>query len=150
MANDSVFTYPPKPDEFIRITDNRTAIKFGCYGDKPTKEIVGFDVGYSTRFIKLCHRLTPYSVRCHLELSPLCEWKGLISVCGTSNKARREIEWRVRHQRQDITTVIFIKATELIQAFGLRGNIKEGAEYGAKDEWFALEWIPFDMIEPAR
>jgi hypothetical protein len=181
MANDTVFTYPPKPDVFIRVTDNQTAIKFGCYGDEPTKDVIGFDVGYSTRFIELCHRLTPYSVRCHLEFSPLCEWKGLISVCGTSKKAGREIEWRARQKRRDITAfhistaklrwttlnltsttkinalangdynepVIFIKATELIQVLGLRGNIKEAAEYGAKDEWFALEWIPLDMIESA-
>ncbi len=42
--------------------------------------------------------------------------------------------------------VIFIKATDLIQELGLTGKLKPAAENGAKDEWFALEWIPVDMI----
>lgn len=179
MANGIVFAYPPKPNGFIRITDNKSFIKFGCYGSEPSEDHVGFDIGYSTRFIELCHRLTPYSVKCHLEWSSLCDWKGLISVCGTLEKARREVKWRKGKNRHGITAfeisttelrwttkdltpttkinvlasdaynepVIFIKATEIIQVLGLSGNINKAAESGAKDEWFALEWIPLDMIK---
>jgi hypothetical protein len=45
--------------------------------------------------------------------------------------------------------VVFIKATELIRALGLNGKIDKVAESGAKDEWFALEWIPLGMIVSA-
>ncbi|KAH8708417.1 hypothetical protein GQ44DRAFT_777191 [Phaeosphaeriaceae sp. PMI808] len=178
MASDVALAYPSRPNEFIRITDDKSFIKFGYYGSEPTKDHVGFDVGYSTRFIELCHRLTPYSVKCHLEWSMSCNWKGLISVCGSPEKADQEVRWRKKKNRQNITSfkisttalrwttldlttttkidvltsdaynesVVFIKATELIRALGLNGNIDKGAEYGAKDEWFALEWIPLDMI----
>jgi hypothetical protein len=181
MASGSTSPYPPKPEKFIRITDNMSAIQFGCYGSKPPSppdDSVGFDVGYSTRFIQLCHRLTSHSVRCHLDWSPLCEWKGLISVCSTEEKAEKEIQWRLRKKRLNITKfeistrelqwttlklssdkeinvlasnnynepVIFIKATELIQALGLTGTLKPEAEGGARNEWLALEWIPKDMV----
>ncbi|KIM96819.1 hypothetical protein OIDMADRAFT_20653, partial [Oidiodendron maius Zn] len=53
-------------------------------------------------FIPLCHRLTSYSVKCHLEWSALCEWEGLISVCSTQEKAKREAQWRSRKGRQNI------------------------------------------------
>lgn len=182
MASDDAFAYPSIPNEFIRITDEKSFIKFGCYGSEPTKDHVGFDVGYSTQFIELCHRLTPYSVKCHLEWSILCEWKGLISVCGSPKKAGQEVQWREKKNRQNITAfkisttalrwtsldlttttkinvlasdaynepVVFIKATELIRALGLNGKIDKVAERGAKDEWFALEWIPLDMIVFAK
>ncbi len=154
-----------------------SAIQFGCYGNMTTNDAVGFDVGYSTQCIELCHRITPHSVRCHLEWSPVCDWKGLISVCSTQDKARREIGWREKKRRSvtafEISTeelhwrtlnltstttinvlasddyncpVIFLKATDLISVLGLAGKLKRKAENGAKDEWFALEWIPRHMI----
>ena len=52
---------------------------------------VGFEVGTTTAYIGFCHRLTPHSVTCHLAWSPLCDWKGLISMCGTTAKAEREV-----------------------------------------------------------
>lgn len=102
----------------------------------------------------------------------------MISVRGTLEKAGREIQWRTRKNRRDVTAfeisttglewttldltattkinvlatdaygepVVFIKAAELIEVLGLRRRIDQAAEYGAKDEWVALEWMPLDMI----
>ena len=36
----------------------------------------------------------------------------------------------------------FVRATDLIEVYGLRGQLKAGVEPGARDEWFALDWIP--------
>jgi hypothetical protein len=38
--------------------------------------------------------------------------------------------------------VVFVRATDLIRVFGLNGLLKEGVEFAAKDEWFAVDWIP--------
>jgi hypothetical protein len=129
----------------------------------------------------LGHRLTSHSVKCHLEWSHSCDWKGLISVCGSRKKEEQEVKWRKKRNRQNITAfkisttelrwttldlttttkidvlasdaynepIIFISAPELVRALGLNGKIDKVAEIGAKDEWFALEWIPFDMIVSA-
>jgi hypothetical protein len=42
--------------------------------------------------------------------------------------------------------VIFIKATVLVKALGLGGTLETKADGGARDEWFAPEWIPRDMV----
>ena len=69
-------SYGPKPRRLIRITDDESFIKLGIPGHTGTFDPdVGFEVGYSTRYIDFCHRLTPFSVKEHLTWSSLCEWK---------------------------------------------------------------------------
>jgi hypothetical protein len=167
--------YPLRPAQFIRITDTKSFVKYGYAGHDPDPA-AGFDVGYSTRYIALSHRLTPASVKAHLEWSPCVDWKGLISLCGTEQKARREKEWRAQKCREDVkayhistqalrwTTfqwsdtitldvlvddsedVMIFAATQLIQKLGLSGSLKWEAREGARDEWLALEWIPRSMV----
>ena len=106
-------SYGPKPPRFIRITDDKSFIKPEIPG--PTGDAnpdVGFEVGYSTQYIDFCHRLTPFSVFRHLTWSPLCEWKGLISMCGTDAKAEREVAWRQKKDSRNICAS-FICTNEL-------------------------------------
>ena len=162
--------YAIKPKRLIRITDSESFIKYSPES--------GFDVDYSSRYVgRFCNRLTVHSVTHHLEWSHLTEWKGLISLCGTERKAQREIEWRRRKRRGDITTyyistvelswktlqwndqitidvlvdpseeVMVFKATELIQKLGLGTALRPEVRAGVRDEWMAWEWIPKGLID---
>ncbi|KAG8532424.1 uncharacterized protein KY384_002909 [Bacidia gigantensis] len=165
------FFLPPIPDELWRIEDDLTFIKYDNDDDQ------GFNCFTSTQCMAFNQRITPLSVKDHLENGQSIVWKGLISL-GTFDKARREIEWRERlhhksiwaykietaglqwesmvwNQQQNISLryltdgsadIMIFKASELIQALGLSGNIKREAELGAVDEWLALEWVPKSMI----
>jgi len=42
--------------------------------------------------------------------------------------------------------VVIIKATELIEKLGISAEVSVAARWGVRDEWFALEWIPRDMV----
>ena len=160
--------FPTKPPHFTRVTDTTTYTKFH------RKD--GFQTNTSTRRLPLRYRITPRSVKSHLEWTTNPEWGGLISFCGTERKAQREIEWRQRNGRRDITAytvsteglswrevewdpwtklnvladegmdVMVFKATELIQKMGLQEGLKDKVKLGAMDEWLALEWIPSEMV----
>lgn len=102
--------------------------------------------------------MTPESVKAHLEWAAGPEWGGLISLCGTEEKALREVAWRRRKQRDGITAykistdklswrkmewnpwttfdaltdedgdVMIFRATELIQKMGLHDGLKSEAQ----------------------
>lgn len=92
------------PSKFFRVIDDESFVSLDDLGN--------FDVGYSTRYIALEHRITAYSVKCHLSWSMNCDSKGLISVCGTCEKAAREVSWRTREERTNIC-VFEISTTDL-------------------------------------
>ena len=152
------------PPLFYRVTDSESLIKFQHIDDST----VGFEAGY-TLLMDLCHRINPAVVRSHLE-GRLIPGLGLISV-GTIQKAEREIKWRRSDCRKDIraygistralhwesinisgkavnalTTdrygerVIFFSTSEVAKP----GQIR--SQWATEHEWFALEWIPRDMV----
>jgi hypothetical protein len=41
---------------------------------------------------------------------------------------------------------VFVWATDLIRIFGPNGQLKQGVEGGARDEWFAIDWIPRNQV----
>lgn len=103
MATNPAFDCFPRSEKSFRVTDPKSVNQFDSYGTTTTTNPVGPDLGYSTQFIEPYQHIPPYSVRCHLECSVLCEWKGMICVCSTQEKARSEIEWHFQKNRQDIT-----------------------------------------------
>ena len=88
------FNPRPKPDAFWRVTDEQPFIKFD-----PEQ---GFRSWVSTEDEWFNRRITPASVRDHLLRGNACEWKGLISLCGTKEKVESEKDWRVNNRYPEI------------------------------------------------
>ena len=153
------------------MTDNTSFINFDPKG--------GLNCETSTIFLPFNHRITPRSLKTHLEWDAIVEWKGPITLCGTAEKVSREVEWRLKKRRKGITAyevsmaklswrkvvwnwttfsaltdedgiVMIFKAIEPIQKMGIQESLKEKARLGTMDECIALEWIPREMIVQKR
>ena len=137
-------TSAAKLEGLSRVTDSESYIK--C-------EKGEFNWPTSPRYIAFPHRLTPSTVTSHLLWSPSYEWSGLFSLCGSEEKENREVAWRRKQGRRNISVhrinnsdldwktirwndqielnyltdkneeVMIFKATDLIAAFGLLAEI---------------------------
>ena len=115
------FALPPIPSEFWRITDDQTFINFDSEQ--------GFNCLTSTQCMSFNQRITPWSVRDHLENGRQCEWKGLISLAGTFEKARKEIQWRLSKYKRRHNVLAYKISTSGLKWATIPWNEEEGITF---------------------
>lgn len=150
----------------MRVTDDGSYIKF-----VPEQ---GFLWPTTTQNLEIGQRITPSTVMNHLLWRRGLAWSGLFSLCGTTEKTDREVDWRMRDRRSNVKVwyidtsqlrwktaflngstfinylgtyndeVMVFKATELMNTFGLSATLL------ATDRAVFLaardEWIALEWI----
>ena len=162
---------PLKPNMFMRVTDDESHIKFVpeqgflwpitthsldlCYRIAPSKVInhLLWTRGNEwTGLFSLCatteRKTSEVDWRLRDRHSGIKVW-----YIDTSELTWRSACWNsctfINYLSDYDNKVMIFKATELIDKFGLMANVSEMDRIvllAARDEWFALEWIPSGMV----